>query len=76
VDVTTHERRIELRPERDGTTTVVSAQVTRFPIGTRVEIKFDPALPDDPTALAWAKYALRLAGTDRPTRAARGRCAN
>jgi hypothetical protein len=36
--VTTRNRRIELHPERDGTTTVVTATSVDFPVGTRVEI--------------------------------------
>ena len=43
--VITRNRRIELRPERDGTTTVVSVKTVKFPVGTRVEISFGPALP-------------------------------
>ena len=45
--VITRNRRIELRPERDGTTTVVSAKPVKLPIGTRIEISFGPALPRD-----------------------------
>src|SRR6266849_2729696 len=47
-------RRIELRPERDGSTTVVSVTPVDFPIGTRVEIGFGPAIPEDANALSWA----------------------
>src|SRR5260221_4651674 len=43
--VTTRNRRIELRPERAGTTTVVSVEETEFPVGTRIEVRFGPALP-------------------------------
>jgi hypothetical protein len=59
--VITHDRRIQLRPERDGTTTVVSAKSTKFPIGTRIEIGFGPALPSDQAALSWARIACHLA---------------
>jgi hypothetical protein len=45
--VTTRNRRIVLRPERDGTTTVVSAKPAKFPVGTRIEISFGPSLPCD-----------------------------
>jgi hypothetical protein len=58
--VITRDRRIELRPERDGTTTVVSVKKVKRPVGTRVEIGFGPALPRDPVALSWAKLAQLL----------------
>jgi DNA topoisomerase 6 subunit A-like protein/histidine kinase/DNA gyrase B/HSP90-like ATPase len=59
--VITRNRRIELRPEYDGTTTVVRATEVDFPIGTRVEICFGPALPVDSAVLAWAQLACDLA---------------
>jgi hypothetical protein len=59
--VVTRNRRLELRPEYDGTTTVVSATKVDFPTGTRVEIVFGSALPADPAALAWAQLACLLA---------------
>jgi Topoisomerase 6 subunit A/Spo11, Toprim domain len=59
--VITRDRRIELRPERDGTTTVVNTTKVEFPIGTRIEISFGPALPSDQAALAWARIARHLA---------------
>jgi hypothetical protein len=59
--VITRDRRIELRPERDGTTTVVSVKEVKFPVGTRVEISLGPALPSDQAALAWAQIACHLA---------------
>ena len=59
--VTTRNRRITLRPERDGTTTVVSAKPVKHPTGTRVEVAFGPALPDDEHALYWAKIACLMA---------------
>ena len=59
--VITRDRRIELRPERDGTTTVVSTTKVEFPIGTRIEIGFGPALPSDQVPLEWARLARRLA---------------
>ena len=61
--VVTRNRRIELRPERDGSTTVVSAKAVEFPVGTRVEITFGPALPCDGTTLSWAQKACRMAQT-------------
>lgn len=61
--VITHNRRIQLRPERDGTTTVVSVKAVKHPLGTRVEIGFGPALPDDDGTLYWAEVACHLAWT-------------
>jgi hypothetical protein len=45
--VTTRNRRIKLRPEADGTTTVIGTKAVNFPVGTRIEIGFGPALPCD-----------------------------
>ena len=59
--VTTGNRRIELRPERDGSTTVVSVMPVDLPVGTRVEIGFGPAVPEDPNALGWAVIATQMA---------------
>ena len=59
--VTTRNRRIELRPERDGSTTVVSVKAVVFPFGTRVEIVLGPALPCDTDTARWARIAERLA---------------
>jgi hypothetical protein len=59
--VSTRDRRIELRPERDGTTTVVSVTPIEHPVGTRIEIRFGPAIPCDQRTLSWAKLAYRLA---------------
>jgi hypothetical protein len=59
--VITGNRRIELRPERDGTTTVVSAEPVDFPVGTRIEIGFGPAIPEDANALYWAVVATEMA---------------
>jgi hypothetical protein len=61
--VITRDRRIVLRPERDGSTTVVSVKTIRCPVGTRVEISFGPALPCDANTLLWAMMARRLART-------------
>jgi hypothetical protein len=60
--VTTRNRRIVLRPERDGTTTVVSATRVKFPVGARVEINFGPAIPEDEDddALIWAVVATEM----------------
>jgi hypothetical protein len=59
--VITRDRRIDLRPERDGTTTVIRATKVDFPVGTRIEISFGPALPYDQGALTWATMAAHLA---------------
>ena len=59
--VTTRNRRIVLRPERDGSTTVVSATRVERPVGTRIEIRFGAALPSDQNPLLWAHLAGRLA---------------
>jgi hypothetical protein len=59
--VTTRNRRLTLRPERDGSTTVVRNEPVRFPKGTRVEITLGPALPKDESALQWAGTACRMA---------------
>src|SRR5258708_12680018 len=59
--VTTRNRRIELRPERDGTTTVIGVEAVKFPVGTRVEVRFGPTLPCDQHTLYWARMACRLA---------------
>ena len=66
--VITRNRRIELRPERDGTTTVVSVKTVKHPVGTRIEISFGPALPCDGDALSWAQWSPSgWHGRDRPT---------
>jgi hypothetical protein len=58
--VITRNRRIDLRPERDGITTVISDDPIEFPVGARVEISFGPTLPDDSDALHWARWAIKL----------------
>jgi hypothetical protein len=60
--VITRNKRIELRPERDGTTTIVSTKAVERPAGTRIEISFGPALPCGRHTLSWAIDAIRLAG--------------
>ena len=59
--VITRNRRLVLRPERDGTTTVVSVKTVQHPIGTRIEIIFGPALPCDDLTLDWARTACLFA---------------
>jgi hypothetical protein len=61
--VTTRNRRIELRPERDGTTTVAGVEAVDFPTGTKVEITLGPALAFDLRAAYWARWAITLART-------------
>jgi hypothetical protein len=61
--IITHNRRIKLQPERDGTTTVVSTEPVEFPIGTHVEIRLD--LPNVGDALSWAKVAIQLANNGK-----------
>jgi hypothetical protein len=60
--VITRNRRIELRPERDGNTTVVKVEKAKRPVGTRIEISFGPALPCDGYVLNWARAACRMSG--------------
>jgi hypothetical protein len=64
--VVTRNRRIVLRPERDGTTTIISAEAVDFPVGTRIEVHFGPTLPCDQNTLYWAKVACRLAPCGTP----------
>jgi hypothetical protein len=60
--VTTRDRRITLRPERDGSTTVVRRERAKHPTGTRVEFTLGPALPlRDHAPLAWAHTACTMA---------------
>jgi hypothetical protein len=59
--VITRNRRIVLRPERDGSTTVVSAMAVKHPVGTRIEISFGPALPCNAHVLSWANVARHFA---------------
>ena len=59
--VITRNRRIELKPEYDGTTKVLRTTAVDFPTGTRVEISFGPALPNDHWTLSWARFACCLA---------------
>src|SRR5262249_54367247 len=58
--ITTRNRRIALRPERDGTTTVVAVEEVAFPIGTRIEVRLGSAIECDQQTLQWAVVACRL----------------
>jgi hypothetical protein len=58
--VTTRKRRITLQPNTDGTTAVVMVEPADH-AGTRIEISFGPALPQDPAALAWVVAAQQIA---------------
>ena len=58
--VTTRNRRIKLHPERDGSTTVVRTTPVKFPVGTKIEISFGPAIPEDEHALNWANLAILM----------------
>lgn len=60
--VITRDRRIELQPEFGGTTTVVRCKAVKRPAGTRIEINFGSAMPEDDDALDWAETAIRLQG--------------
>jgi hypothetical protein len=63
--VITRNRRIELRPERDGTTSVISTKPVKQPVGTRIEIGFGPDLPCDDNTLYWAQRASIFARTGK-----------
>jgi hypothetical protein len=60
--VVTRNRRISLRPESDGTTTVVDVVEADRPVGTRIEIGFGPSLPNDSDPFKWVSRADALAG--------------
>src|SRR5215204_4077634 len=60
--VVTRNRRIVLRPERDGSTTVVEATPVLFPFGIRIEVTLGRELPVGPDdALLWARAAIHMA---------------
>jgi hypothetical protein len=61
--VITRNRRIALRPERDGTTSVIKTEPVEFPVGTRIEIGLGTLPDDDPNALWWAQIAIGMRGT-------------
>ena len=59
--VTTRNVTLRLRPERDGSTSIISRTPCTRPLGTRIEIGFGPDLPEDEDALDWAHGAIHLA---------------
>jgi hypothetical protein len=59
--VITRNQRIVLRPQADGSTTVIEVTAADRPVGTRIEIGFGSALPFDDEALAWALAADAMA---------------
>jgi hypothetical protein len=59
--VVTRNRRIVLRPEADGSTTVVEVAPVDHPVGTRIKIGFGPALPSDSDPFAWLRQACEVA---------------
>lgn len=64
--VTTRNRRIGLRPERDGTTTVLSVENVEVTVGTRVEIRLGPALAFEWGDADWGYTARQMSlGGDR-----------
>jgi hypothetical protein len=54
---------IKLRPECDGTTTVVSLEPVEHTFGTRIEIEFGPAPPADDNPVYWAEISRRHDGS-------------
>ncbi|WP_316205268.1 hypothetical protein [Bradyrhizobium sp. SZCCHNS3004] len=57
LSVSTRNRRIELEPRQDGSTAVTAVTAADCAVGTRIEIGFGPALPEDANALQWASVA-------------------
>jgi hypothetical protein len=58
--VATRNQRIALRPESDGSTTVIEVTPAES-TGTRIEIRLGGALPPDRKSLAWARAADAMA---------------
>jgi hypothetical protein len=63
--VITRNRRIGLRPERDGSTTVISVKKVNRPVGTRIEISFG-SLKCAADTLDWASEGCNLVETGSP----------
>jgi hypothetical protein len=55
--VTTRGRRLEITPLYEGGSTVVSVPAPER-VGTKIEIKFGPDMPEDHEALTWASWAI------------------
>jgi hypothetical protein len=58
--VITRNQRIELRPQADGSTTVLGTMAAERPHGTRVEIGFGSALPNEANVLLWTHGAVEI----------------
>jgi hypothetical protein len=58
----TRGRRITLRPEPNGSTSVVKVAQAKSSAGTRIEIGFGAALPIDPDPFVWVRAAESVAG--------------
>ena len=71
--VITRNQRIELKPQRDGSTTVVKVKPVKFPVGTRIEIGFGPAIPEDDERAALGERGEPHGARERPTPASRRR---
>jgi hypothetical protein len=59
--VVTRNKRIELRPESDGSTSVINVMPAEQPIGTRIEIGFGSVLPEDHYPLYLVRAAHQMA---------------
>jgi hypothetical protein len=59
--VITRNRCIELRPESDGSTSVIKITPAKQPAGTRIEIGFGPELPNDSFVFDWVQAAQAVA---------------
>lgn len=67
--VTTRNRQLILKPDQDGSTSIVEEVIVDFPVGTRIEIKFGSSMPHDANALAWAQAAIDIHGRGTTYRA-------
>ena len=59
--VTTRNKRIELKPQHNGSTSVVAVTPVKRTLGTWIEIGFGEAIPGDEDALYWANAAIYMA---------------
>jgi hypothetical protein len=59
--VITGNKRIELKPQHGGSTTVVKVKAVKRTSGTRIEIGFGEAIPEDEDARYWANVAIYMA---------------